>query len=314
MQLAKLFFDRCRESGRAGRDGQPCHSILYYSSDDVEKFKYLIRLQSSNASENGDRNSAKKHQEQKLSHLEDMKKYCTQLKCRRNTLIAHFGGKSVECKKTCDYCNAPHEVKNALRSAKAVKDVRKQNWGSFQTQSWDGQWDGPHDEIFLDDNNGWGDDGMMVGDLRITGPLEIDPGIPDHKPSNARSGLGFVKASDILSKYEAMEGKAMLNGRIDENLDRAPNVKRSSVNMPDHLVAALNAASTNATLSQRNEKKPSTSLCSKDYAKNADDIEKKLAQLKTEREARLQALLEKKGQNTSGPPPPPPPLSFSRKK
>jgi superfamily II DNA helicase RecQ len=274
------------------------------------KFKFLIRMQANNTSESGDRNIVKQHQEQKISHLEDMENYCVQLKCRRNTLIAHFGGKTVDCKKTCDYCNKPHEVEKALRSAKAAKDVRKQKWGGFQKQSWNGQWDGPHDEVFPDESN----DGMMVGDLRVTGPLEIDPGVPDVRSGYAQSGPGFMKASDILSKYEAMERKVMLNGRIGGSSDQASNGTNSSLNMPEHLIAALNAASTNATMKQRNEKKSCKSLSSQDYEKKANDIEKKLAELKSERETRMKALLEKKGDKKSAPPPPPPPLSFGRKK
>lgn len=317
-QRLTILHGSLRESGRAGRDGRPCESILYYSADDVNKFKYLIRMQFNSASEKStDKKSAERNLDQKMSHLKDMEKYCTQLKCRRNTLIGHFGGDRVDCKKTCDYCFLPQEVEKALRSAKGVKDVRNQNWsGGGQKQSWDGQWDGPHDEISSYERNDGGNRGMMVGDLRVTGPLEVDPGEPESKPSNSGSGVCFAKASDILSKYEAMERKANQDGGFFGGSASASNAKRSSVNIPEHLIASLNAASTKATKNQPTEKKAPKAVSSQDYANNAVEIEKRLAEIKSEREARLKALLEKQGSGKSSgaPPPPPPALAFGLKK
>jgi RecQ zinc-binding len=309
-QSHALFWLFCRESGRAGRDGLPSHSILYYSADDVGKFRYLIRMQSSN--KKGNEKGEDQNLERKLSHLEEMEKYCTELKCRRNTLIGHFGGKTVDCRRTCDFCIDPKKVETALRSAKATKDTRNQNRGGGHKQPWDGQWDGPHGESSAFANE-WRNDGLMVGDLRVTGPLEVDPGIPESNTTSSGSGVSFVKASDILSKYEAMEGRAHRYGGFGDS-EPGSNAKSSSVSIPDHLIASLNAASAKAMKEKSRETKSQKILTSQDHAKSVDEIEKQLAKIKAEREARLKALLEKQGGKTARPPPPPPPLSFGRKK
>lgn len=286
--------------------------MLYYSPDDVHKFKFLIRKQSSCG--NADKKkSAEVNLERKLSQLEDMNKYCIDLKCRRNTLVGHFGGKPVDCGKTCDYCSDPKKVEKALRSAKAIRDVRTQSRGKCQQQQWDGQWDGPHEELLCD--NDWGGKGLVVGDLRITGPLEVDPRTSGFETKKVGPKAGFVKASDILSKYEAMEGKAYRNGSFFAPSDATPNTKRTYVNIPEHLIASLNAASTKAMMKKPFEKKSVKALSSKDHANSVSGIEKQLAKLKSEREARLKALQErKKNGYSSNTPPPPPPLSFGRKK
>ncbi|KAG7363525.1 ATP-dependent DNA helicase RecQ [Nitzschia inconspicua] len=299
-----------QESGRAGRDGQPSHSILYYSSDDVRKFKFLIQKQSSSTNRDGQKKD-QTNLKRKLSQLADMERYCTELKCRRNTLIRHFGGDAVDCKRTCDFCCNPKEIERALRSAKAVKDARNQISGRGKQKQWDGQWDGPHEESFYDDD--WGEHGMMVGDLRVTGPLEVDPGSPEIKPSEHRSSVRFVKASDILSKYEAMEGKAKRNGTFFAGSESDLNAKRASVNIPPHLIASLKAASTKAMKPKTPCKEAAKVLSSEDHAKNAAAIEEQLARMKSEREARLKALLAKTSKKATAPPPPPP-LSFGRKK
>ncbi|KAG7342356.1 ATP-dependent DNA helicase RecQ [Nitzschia inconspicua] len=296
-----------QESGRAGRDGQQSHSILYYSSDDVQKFKYLIQKQSSGTNRDGQKKD-QTNLKRKLSQLADMERYCTELKCRRNILIRHFGGEVVDCRRTCDFCSNPGEVERALRSAKAVKDTRNQISGRGKQKQWDGQWDGPH--LYDDD---WGDHGMMVGDLRVTGPLEVDPGSPEIKSSEHRSSVRFVKASDILSKYEAMEGKAKRNGTFFGGSESDSNAKRASVNIPPHLIASLKAASTKAMKPKTPCKEAAKVLSSEDHAKNAAAIEEQLARMKSEREARLKALLAKTSKKATAPPPPPP-LSFGQKK
>ncbi|KAL3916685.1 MAG: hypothetical protein SGILL_005067 [Bacillariaceae sp.] len=297
-----------QESGRAGRDGLPSKSILYYSPDDVSKFNYLIRMQEGGADEDSEGNVKDENLKRKLDQLDEMDKYCSELKCRRNTLIQHFGGDPVSCRKTCDYCNNPKKVEEELRSAKAIKDTRDQSSG-YHESAWDGQWGAPHGDEMKDQFSEYhGKDGMMVGGLRVTGPLEMDPGEPQRELKKSGGRVGFVKASSILSKYEKMEGMAMKN--VSFYQDSEESAKPSSVNIPEHLIASLKAASDKSAPKMKRK-----ALSSGDHNNNVNDAQQRLAQLKAEREAKLEALQAKSANRSkSRPPPPPPQLSFGKKK
>mmetsp|Transcript_57732 Transcript_57732/g.64575 ORF Transcript_57732/g.64575 Transcript_57732/m.64575 type:complete len:927 (+) Transcript_57732:125-2905(+) len=322
-----------QEAGRAGRDGLPSHSLLYYSPTDVGKFKYLIRMQSGSGKNKNNFDAAEKNAERKLEQLEEMQEYCTQMKCRRNTLICHFSGSAVECKSTCDVCKDPKKVERIMQASTAIKDVRRQHFigggrggrGGKKgggKQPWDGQWNKPHGHFGGGDDdedaiaNDWGDNCLMAGDLRVTGPLEVDPG--DY--SSGKTRTGFMKASDILSKYESMEGQATTrygndyDGFFGDTEQPSRSSTKNSINIPEHLKASLKAASdfTTANNIYQKEKKATKTLSSTDHAMKAKEIQEKLATIKAQREKKLKSL---QGKNTNKPPPPPPaPLSFGRRK
>ena len=322
--LPKTIEGFYQEAGRAGRDGLASHSLLYYSPDDVGKFKYLIRMQS-NSSKNNNVNAAEKNMERKLEQLEEMQEYCTQMKCRRNTLIGHFGGSKIDCKSTCDVCANPKKVERIMQASTAIKDVRRQQQ-SFgggggkrgkKAEPWNGQWNKAHGDDEDAIANDWGDSCLMAGDLRVTGPLGADP--EDHYSSDMKGKSGFRRASDILSKYESMEGKANRYGNDDSGLYGVEqplhaSKAKNSINIPEHLRASLKAASdfTTANNVHQTKKKVIKTLSSVDHAMNAKGIQEKLDKIKAEREKRLKSLQEKSMKKP--PPPPPPPLSFSRRK
>eukprot|EP00536_Pseudo-nitzschia_multiseries_P006563 jgi/Psemu1/286541/fgenesh1_pg.142_\ len=319
--LPKTIEGFYQEAGRAGRDGLPSHSILFFSPEDVIKYKYLIRMQGGKSKGGeAEQRKAEKNIERKLEQLEEMQEYCTQMKCRRNVIIKHFGGKPVNCQKTCDVCKDQKKVERSMHASTAIKDVRRQQkslvgrgkkTGGKEKQQWNGQWDRPHGD-FGDEEaiaNDWGDNCLMAGDLQVTGPLGADS--EDYAPSFSSGGKprkGFSKASDILSKYEAIEGRYGANSRDD-----TCKPKNTSINIPEHLMASLKAASdfttANNVLAKKKVTKP---LKSSDHANNAKEIEERLAKLKAQREERLKSFQSKA--RSKPPPPPPAPLSFGSRK
>ena len=334
--LPKTIEGFYQEAGRAGRDGLPSHSVVFYSPEDVGKYKYLIRMQGggSKGKDAAEERRAEQNTIRKLEQLEAMQDYCTRMKCRRNALIRHFGGKPVDCNKTCDVCKDRKKVERSLHASTAIKDIRRQQQqfsgqqrrgrkgAAEQQQPWNGQWDKPHGNFGDDEDenaiaNDWGDNCLMAGDLQVTGPLGADP--VDSSSFSRRTGVGrgrggFSKASDILSKYESMEGRYGGDGSGSGH-DPQEKTKSKSIRIPEHLKASLKAASDFTTANNvlpSKKKSIARPLTSTDHANRAKEIEERLRKMKAEREKRLKSLQAK---TASKPPPPPPaPLSFNSRK
>jgi superfamily II DNA/RNA helicase len=208
--MAKSVEGFYQESGRAGRDGKNALSILYYSKDDASKFAFLIKKnQESKRRKKGAAANSRKESDAGLAALQGMIDYCTKACCRRQFLLKHFGetidSKTV-CKKTCDYCQDPKKVANAIEMSQVVKQAaagfRRSKFFSTTTKTkaaWDGQWDQPHGSSFSDEedignfSSDW-DDGIESQGIQDASSLESS-----HKaPLSTR----FSKASDILGKFE----------------------------------------------------------------------------------------------------------------
>lgn len=98
-----------QESGRGGRDGKPCISLLYCSQSHL---KLLSRLGASSASGN-------------VAAVAD---YAMATKCRRQVLLAHFGEHRAACKEgeeLCDTCAEPQV---------ATSEAARRNLGRAQLQ------------------------------------------------------------------------------------------------------------------------------------------------------------------------------------
>ncbi|CAI7779665.1 unnamed protein product, partial [Closterium sp. NIES-53] len=103
-----------QESGRAGRDQQPCRSILYYGVQDRRTMEFIIKK------DNGARGKGPPQPQRVKNALDAFQKmvdYCELLSCRRMKLLTHFGETATPrlCAGGCDVCKTPHSVKAALQ-------------------------------------------------------------------------------------------------------------------------------------------------------------------------------------------------------
>ena len=358
-----------QESGRAGRDGLPAISLVYYAQDDVDRFRYLLTLQQQqrNQGKGNGKTSTTTSSNRALEALQEIVQYCLDPSCRRKRLVQHFGGTAiqVDCGKTCDYCYNPKKVERAIQSAMVSSSSSSSQQNQKKQQaSWDGQWSKPHGDdsgLLLmddDDENEWGDnhyneDGDFVNGLQITGPLSASSTSDTTNYFGASSSssktnkktkqapAGFVKASSILDKYEAMECKSgggggsssgfvhfkaktqrTKHGGADTTSSGEAGTSSRSVPIviPEHL-----RASAPDPLQHYETKKNSTTRTSAQVAASIAEKKKDLAKTRQELQDRLKALqAEKKMTKKKGggdknsassmvPTPPPPTFGGSKK-
>ncbi|KAL7551933.1 hypothetical protein ACHAWF_015156 [Thalassiosira exigua] len=327
--MAKSLEGFYQESGRGGRDGKPSLSILYYSKEDAKKFAYLVKL-------NADKIAKKKGKpngrlSQKIDHglleLEGMVDYCTKPFCKRAFVLGHFGEKidaDAVCKKSCDYCINPKRVEREIQASEcmiAVVNSHRLMHAGKKTQGEKKFHHNPlEDEESLGDD--YGSDDFLGGDYGTLGITNYAG--EDQLSSNMFTKKGFVKASSVLDKYEAMECQGGKKGgfvnfktkTFDESSKEDLDAKTiRSVNIPEHLRKGMPdplAAHKKAS----NDGKASGLKSSSSYASEAERLKAELAELQRQKEAALAKMegLGSLSSRSSAKSLPTPSLSFKRRR
>ncbi|MBL4625038.1 MAG: DNA helicase RecQ [Flavobacteriales bacterium] len=103
-----------QEIGRAGRDGMPSDTILYYNLRDLMVLKQFV-----------DQSELKEVYTEKLNR---MLHYSEALSCRRQILLSYFGEQLAEKCGNCDVCkNPPRFFDGTILAQKAVSGVLRLN-------------------------------------------------------------------------------------------------------------------------------------------------------------------------------------------
>ena len=101
-----------QEIGRAGRDGAPAATLLFYSYADVAVLEEIIRKNPSEQTEI------------QLAKLERMREFAEALMCRRIILLNYFGEAHGENCRNCDICrNPPEYFPGTVMAQKALSAV-----------------------------------------------------------------------------------------------------------------------------------------------------------------------------------------------
>ena len=295
-----------QESGRAGRDGLPSQSILYYSKDDASKFTFLVKKNAEKARQKAGERDGKVSQklDRALLEIEGMVNYCIKAGCKRQYVLNHFGEKidpKITCKKTCDYCLDPRKVEMAIQASECASAVvwSQQSWHAHRNNASEKKYhhnptasDESLGDYESDDGFGMGGDEGLLGITSYSGNDEMIQEPP------AKKG-GFMNASSVLKKYETLEcQQGKKNGFINfktRTVEEPAEDDRGAkaikpVSIPSHLRAGMPDPLAG---SYNNKAKSSERKSSTHYASEAERLKQELEELNRKRaEARARLGLK----------------------
>ena len=109
-----------QEIGRAGRDGAPAETIMYYGLQDMVSRQRMIF----------EGNGSEQHKILEYKRLEALIGYCETPACRRLALLSYFDEAAVSCG-NCDNCIQPPRVEDYSNIAKQIISAIKQTGQYF---------------------------------------------------------------------------------------------------------------------------------------------------------------------------------------
>ena len=98
-----------QEIGRAGRDGEPAETLIFYGLQDIMKRQRMIF----------DGQGTEQHKLLEYKRLEALIGYCETTACRRIALLSYFDESVVNCG-NCDNCHSPPVVQDYTEIAKLL--------------------------------------------------------------------------------------------------------------------------------------------------------------------------------------------------